>query len=91
MEKVLVTGLRAGTLYTIRQRSFDPRWSNRDIQRFCAWCATAQHLGWDDLRAAQTAEAIVMRQKLEGLVWPEGSGLEGDMMALQEAGRPTFQ
>jgi hypothetical protein len=91
MEKLVATGLRAGTLYTIRQRAFDPRWSSRDIQRFYAWCATAQHLGWGDARAIQTAEAIVMRQKLEGIVWPAESGLDDDMEELMEAGSQIGQ
>jgi hypothetical protein len=91
MERTLVTGFRAGVLYTIRARAFDPRWSNRDIQRFCAWCATAQHIGWEEARAIRVAEALVLRQRLEALVWPEGSGLEADMEELEEAGRPTVQ
>ena len=89
---MLVSGLRAGTLYTICRPAFDPRWSPRDVQRFLAWCATAQHLGWEEPRAVRTAESIVMRQKLEGIVWPEGAELESDVAELEGAAQSqTFQ
>lgn len=77
-----VTGIRNGTLYTISKRPIDPRWSQRDLQKMLAWCATAQHFGFDDTRALQTAEALVMKSIYHGIVWPE-SRLTEDMRLLE--------
>ena len=64
-----VTGLRSGMLYTIVKRPLDPRWSQQDLQVMLGYCANGQALGWDDSRAFNTAEAIVIRRKNYGIVW----------------------
>jgi len=48
------------------------------------WCAVAQHLGWNEGRAFQAAEAIVMETKHHGIVWPQ-SALTDDMETLKTA------
>jgi len=47
------------------------------------WCANALHLGWNQSRAFQVAEAIVMQSKLKGLQWPSVS-LNSDIKHLLE-------
>lgn len=89
MSGTWVTGRRLGRIYTIQARPLDPRWSGRDLQRALAWCATAQHLGWDERRAFQVAEALVMEKKLEGISWPESSPLLDDMETLKRHGEIT--
>ena len=64
-----LTGLRADTLYTIAKRPLDPRWSNEDLQVLLGYCANAQSLGWDDTRAFNTAEAIIIKTKNHGIYW----------------------
>lgn len=64
-----VAGLRSGTLYTVKQRPLDPRWSKQDLHVLLGWCASAQALGWNEQRAFQTAEAIVMQSKNHGIKW----------------------
>ena len=75
-------GIRAGILYTVEKRPLDPRWSQRDLQQLLGWCATGQHLGWNEGRAFQAAEALVMKRIHEGIVWPE-SRLTEDMLTLE--------
>jgi len=82
MERVWVAGLRAGKLYTVEKRPLDPRWSPAQIQRMLGLCATGQHLGWNENRAFQVAEAIVMKSLNHGIVWPE-SQLTDDMYLLE--------
>jgi hypothetical protein len=48
-----------------------------------AWCANALHIGWNEGRAFQAAEAIVMQSKLKGLQWPSVS-LNNDIKYLLE-------
>jgi hypothetical protein len=38
-----------------------------------AWCAIGQHLGWGEDRAFQAAEALVMKKKNEGILWPSSA------------------
>ena len=64
-----VTGLRSGALYTISKRPLDPRWSPHDLQVMLGHCANGQALGWQDHRAFNAAEAIVIRRKNHGIVW----------------------
>lgn len=68
-----ISGMRQGTLYTIKKRPVDPRWSNRHLQMALGWCATGQHLGWNEDRAFQAAEALVMKSIHHGIVWPKSS------------------
>jgi len=72
------TGLRSGTLYTVNKRPLDPRWSKNDLQVMLGWCANAMAMGWTEQRAFQTAEALVMRSKNEGILWPHNE-LNEDM------------
>jgi hypothetical protein len=76
-----VSGLRANTLYTIAKRPLDPRWSNGDLQLLLGYCANAQSLGWDDTRAFNTAEAIIIKTKNHGIYW-SNENLKRDMEAL---------
>ena len=76
-----VSGVRGTVLYTVQQRPVDPRWSNRDIQTMLGWCATGQHLGWNEERAFQAAEAIVMKSKCHGIRWAH-CGLNDDIQTL---------
>ena len=78
IEMSWITGLRSGIMYTIEKRPLDPRWSTRDIQNMLAWCATGQHLGWDDDRSFQVAEALVMKSKSPGILW-ESKSLMSDI------------
>ena len=80
-------GLRGGKLYTVTKRPLDPRWSSRDLMECLAWCATALHLGWDEQRAFQVGEALVMERKFEGIQWPEESQVVADMEVLRHSSR----
>jgi hypothetical protein len=51
------------------------------------WCASAQHLGWNETRAFQVAEAIVMERKCDGIKWPQ-SQLTDDMNLLKNLTYP---
>jgi hypothetical protein len=82
MERLWIAGMRAGKLYTIEKRPLDPRWSPGQVQNMLAWCATAQHLGLDENRAFQAAEALVMKSTSHGISWPE-SQLTDDMKMLE--------
>ena len=77
-----VCGMRNGVLYTIAERPLDPRWSRQDLQVLLGWCANGLSLGWKEDRVFQVAEAIVMRSKSNGLVWPHDR-LNSDMAKLQ--------
>jgi len=79
-----ISGVRGTQIYTVTQRPLDPRWSKRDLQMALGWCAVAQHLGWNEGRAFQAAEAIVMETKHHGIVWPQ-SALTDDMETLKFA------
>jgi hypothetical protein len=82
MDRIWVAGIRAGKLYTLEKRPLDPRWSPGQIQKMLGLCATGQHLGWNENRAFQVAEAIVMKSLNHGIVWPE-SQLTDDMQLLE--------
>ncbi len=82
MDRIWVAGLRAGKLYTVEKRPLDPRWSPGQIQKMLGLCATGQHLGWNENRAFQVAEAIVMKSLNHGIIWPE-SQLTDDMRLLE--------
>lgn len=84
MTDTWIAGLRSGKLYTVAKRPLDPRWSNRDIMQMLGWCATGQHIGWSEARAFQVAEAMVMRRKLEGVMWAPESGVLEDMAILED-------
>jgi hypothetical protein len=77
-----VSGIRGTQVYTVEKRPLDPRWSNRDLQMTLGWCAVAQHLGWNEDRAFQAAEALVMETKLHRIQWVE-SRLTEDMETLK--------
>ena len=79
---VWVAGMRAGKVYSVSERPLDPRWSSKELQMALALCATGQHLGWDENRAFQAAEGLVMKQILNGISWPTGSKLLDDMNVL---------
>ena len=64
-----VTGLRSDILYTIAKRPLDPRWSKEDLHVLLGYCANAQSIGWDDTRAFNTAEAIIIKTKNHGIYW----------------------
>jgi len=64
-----VTGIRSEILYTIARRPLDPRWSQQDLQVMLGHCANGQAMGWNDSRAFNAAEAIVIRRKNHGIVW----------------------
>ena len=83
-----VSGIRGTQIYTIEKRPLDPRWSNRDLQVTLGWCALAQHLGWNEDRAFQAAEALVMETKLHRIQWPESS-LTEDMKTLKALSYPV--
>ena len=76
-----VAGLRSDVLYTVQKRPLDPRWSQEDFQVLMGLCASAQALGWTEQRAFQTAEALVMKKKFNGIVWIN-EALVDDMEAL---------
>jgi len=82
MERFWIAGMRAGKLYTVEKRPLDPRWSPGQVQRLLAWCATGQHLGLDENRAFQAAEALVMKSLNHGITWSESS-LTDDMALLE--------
>lgn len=82
MERFWIAGIRAGKLYTVEKRPLDPRWSPGQVQRLLAWCATGQHLGLDENRAFQAAEALVMKSLNHGISWSESS-LTDDMKMLE--------
>jgi hypothetical protein len=67
--RMWVTGMRNDSIYKIRKRPLDPRWSNQDLQVLLGWCANGLSIGWTEDRAFQVAEAIVMRSKNVGLSW----------------------
>jgi hypothetical protein len=77
-----VAGLRAGKLYSVSKRPLDPRWSSTDLQMALGLCATGLHLGWDENRAFQAAEGLVMKKMLHGISWASESRLIGDMNIL---------
>lgn len=64
-----ITGIRSDVLYTITQRALDPRWSQQDLHVLLGHCANGQALGWQDDRAFNAAEAILIRQKNHGIHW----------------------
>ena len=64
-----VSGLRSDILYTIAKRPLDPRWSQQDLQILLGHCANGQALGWDESRAFNTAEALLIRTKNHGIFW----------------------
>lgn len=64
-----VAGVRAGKLYTVSMRPLDPRLSKGQLHRALSICATGLHLGWDEKRAFQAAEGIVMQEVCPGIVW----------------------
>ena len=76
-----VSGVRSGKLYTIAERPLDPRWSKQDLHKVLAWCATGQHLGWSDSRSFQVAEALLMKHKYSGIMWPDVQ-LQEDMLLI---------
>ena len=76
-----VTGIRSEILYTIAKRPLDPRWSQQDLQVMLGHCANGQAMGWNDNRAFNAAEAIVIRRKNHGIVWSNVE-LNKDMEAL---------
>ena len=82
MERFWIAGMRAGKLYTVEKRPLDPRWSSGQVQRLLAWCATGQHLGLDENRAFQAAEALIMKSLNHGITWSESS-LTDDMALLE--------
>uniref|UniRef100_A0A6C0ANZ6 Uncharacterized protein n=1 Tax=viral metagenome TaxID=1070528 RepID=A0A6C0ANZ6_9ZZZZ len=73
-----VSGLRSNIIYTIAKRPLDPRWSQQDLQIFLGHCANGQALGWEESRAVNTAEALVIRTKNHGIYW-SNSELNKDM------------
>ena len=73
-----VAGIRNGTLYTVKKRPIDPRWSTSHMQKMLGLCATALHLGLNEERAFQAAEALVMTQVCPGIEWPNQQ-LHNDM------------
>jgi hypothetical protein len=76
-----VTGIRAEVLYTIAQRPLDPRWSRQDLQVLLGYCANGQAMGWQDDRAFNTAEAILIQRKNHGIYW-SNTELNKDMEVL---------
>ena len=82
MERFWIAGMRAGKLYIVEKRPLDPRWSSGQVQRLLAWCATGQHLGLDENRAFQAAEALIMKSLNHGITWSESS-LTDDMALLE--------
>lgn len=64
-----VAGVRADKLYTVSVRPLDPRWSKGQLQKALGYCASGLHLGWDEKRAFQAAEGIVMQEVCPGIVW----------------------
>jgi len=82
-----VAGLRAGKLYTVSIRPIDPRWSKGQLQIALGYCATGLHLGWNEGRAFQAAEGIVMSIICPGIVWTYES-LVNDMDTLKSANCP---
>lgn len=77
-----ISGIRGNQIYTVKKRPLDPRWSNRDLQLMLGWCVTGQHLGWNEDRAFQAAEALVMETKLPRIQWAQ-SALTDDMKFLE--------
>jgi hypothetical protein len=82
-----ISGIRGSQIYTVEKRPLDPRWSNRDLQLTLGWCALGQHLGWNEDRAFQTAEALVMETKLHKIQW-SASSLTEDMETLKSLTNP---
>ena len=77
-----VAGMRSNKVYTVQKRPLDPRWSNEHLQMTLGWCIVGLHLGWDEDRAFQAAEALVMRSYNTGIIWP-ASQLIDDMAILE--------
>jgi len=77
-----VAGLRSGVLYTVAKRPLDPRWSQQDLQVLLGYCANAMDQGFDEDRAFQTAEAIIIRSKNHGIHWSHEK-LNADMAILR--------
>ena len=73
-----VAGMRSGTLYKVKERPLDPRWSKNDLHVMLGWCASAMAKGWSEDRAFQAAEALVMRSKNDGILWAHNE-LNNDM------------
>lgn len=76
-----VAGMRAGKLYTVSMRPLDPRWSKGQLYKALGYCATGLHLGWDEERAFQAAEGLVMQEVCPGIVWANDA-LLSDMQEL---------
>ena len=76
-----VAGMRAGKLYTVSMRPLDPRWSKGQLYKALGYCATGLHLGWDEERAFQAAEGLVMQEVCPGIVWANDA-LLADMQEL---------
>ena len=83
-----ITGIRGSTIYQIKKRPLDPRWSNRDLQMTLGLCCIGQHLGWSDSRAFQAAEALIMSKKHHGIQWPKCS-LTEDMDIISKMSYPS--
>ena len=64
-----IAGIRNDVLYKVQKRPLDPRWSEKDLQVFLGFCASAQALGWTEERAFIVSEAIVFQRKNHGLRW----------------------
>lgn len=65
-----VAGIRNGTLYTVKKRPMDPRWSRAHRQKMLGLCATGLHIGLNEIRAFQAAEALIMAEVCPGIEWP---------------------
>jgi len=85
-----VSGLRSDILYTIAKRPLDPRWSQQDLQILLGHCANGQALGWDESRAFNTAEALLIRTKNHGIFW-SNTELNKDIETLLNITRKQHQ
>jgi hypothetical protein len=85
-----VSGLRSDILYTIAKRPLDPRWSQQDLQILLGYCANGQALGWDESRAFNTAEALLIRTKNHGIFW-SNTELNKDIETLLNITRKQHQ
>jgi hypothetical protein len=81
-----IAGIRNDELYMAQKRPLDPRWSQQDVQVMLAWCASAQALGWTELRAFQAGEALVFKKRHHGLTWAN-EALLNDMDLLLVSGK----
>jgi hypothetical protein len=84
-----VAGLRLGKLYCVSKRPLDPRWSSKDLQIALGLCATGLHLGWDENRAFQAAEGIVIREMFQGISWPASSLVDDMDTLVSHAGKAS--